>query len=131
LHLTLESVEDTIQNGVKRTEVDEHKIISDIKDVIQNGVKEAIDLEMDDEKVVEYFIENSVKLSLSTAVKPLRIEDTIENGVKQTERSYDGSRKQRTKYVIQNGVKYTQHEHKPLQPLVNDAIKHGEKIELK
>jgi hypothetical protein len=28
-------------------------------------------------------------------------------------------------------VKYTQHEHKPLQPLVNDAIKHGEKIELK
>jgi hypothetical protein len=73
--------------------------------------------------------------------------------VKQTKRSYDGSRNQRTKYVIQNGVKetietilyrtasfmttikngvkYTQHEHKPLQPLVNDAIKHGEKIELK
>jgi hypothetical protein len=25
-------------------------------------------------------------------------------------------------------VKYTQHEHKPLQPLVNDAIKHGEKL---
>jgi hypothetical protein len=28
-------------------------------------------------------------------------------------------------------VKYTQHEHKPLQPLVNDAIQNGEKIELK
>jgi hypothetical protein len=25
-------------------------------------------------------------------------------------------------------VKHTQHEHKPLQPLVNDAIQNGEKL---
>ena len=35
------------------------------------------------------------------------VEDTIKNGLKQTKRSYDGSRKQRTKYVIENGVKET------------------------
>jgi hypothetical protein len=87
---------------------------------------------MDDEGVVGYFIENSVKLTKQNIYTKTKIvEHTIKNGVKQTERSYDGSRKQRTKYVIQNGVKYTQHEHKPLQPLVNDAIKHGEKIESK
>jgi hypothetical protein len=84
---------------------------------------------MDDEGVVGYFIENSVKLTKQNIYTKTKIvEHTIKNGVKQTERSYDGSRKQRTKYVIQNGVKYTQHEHKPLQPLVNDAIKHGEKL---
>ena len=34
-------------------------------------------------------------------------EDAIEDGVKQTKRSYEGSRKQRTKDTIQNGVKDT------------------------
>jgi hypothetical protein len=94
-------------------------------------VKETIDLEMDDEKVVEYFIENSVKLSLSTAGKPLRVEDTIENGVKETKRSYDGSRNQRTKYVIQNGVKHTHPINTFGDRVVEDTIENGEKIELK
>jgi hypothetical protein len=94
-------------------------------------VKEAIDLEMDDEKVVEYFIENSVKLSLSTAGKPLRVEDTIENGVKETKRSYNGSRNQRTKYVIENGVKDTKTNSSVRPHRVEDTIKHGEKIESK
>ena len=35
------------------------------------------------------------------------VEDAIEDGVKQTKRSYEGSRKQRTKDTIQNGVKDT------------------------
>jgi hypothetical protein len=113
-------------------------------------VKETIDLEMDDEGVVGYFIENSVKLSLSTAGKPLRVEHTIKNGVKQTELSYDGSRKQRTKYVIENGVKDTHHKIHisfydvedtiqngvkdtapalaKLDTYVEDAIKNGEKL---
>jgi hypothetical protein len=33
------------------------------------------------------------------------VEDTIQNGVKKTKRSYEGSRKHRTKDTIQNGVK--------------------------
>jgi len=86
---------------------------------------------MDDEGVVKYFIENSVKLSISTAGKPLRVEDTIQNGVKQTERSYDGSRKQRTKYVIENGVKHTKTNSSVRPHRVEDTIQNGEKIELK
>jgi len=90
-------------------------------------VKETIDLEMDDEDVVDYFIKNSVKESLSTAGKPLRVEDTIQNGVKQTKRSYDGSRNQRTKYVIQNGVKDTKLNNRILDLKVEDTIQNGVK----
>jgi predicted peroxiredoxin len=41
------------------------------------------------------------------SIYEIHVEDVIENGLKQTKRSYDGSRKQRTKYTIENGVKET------------------------
>ena len=103
-----QDVENTIQNGVKHTdcfgEYEDYEIDTIIQNgvkeigykktpdesftnhIIQNGVKETIDLEMDDEEVVDYL---------------------IQRGVKKTKRSYEGSRKQRTKYTIQNGVKNT------------------------
>jgi hypothetical protein len=97
--------------------------------VIQNGVKEAIDLEMDDEGVVGYFIENSVKLTKQNIYTKTKIvEHTIKNGVKQTERSYDGSRKQRTKYVIENGVKDTKEMLVMPDFVVKDTIQNGEKL---
>jgi hypothetical protein len=35
------------------------------------------------------------------------VEDVIQYGVKETKRNYEGSRKQRTKDTIENGVKAT------------------------
>jgi len=125
-YLSSEDVEYTIQNGVKETkEISNISLMSEIfkiktKQVIRDCVQETIDLEMDDEEVVEYFIQNSVKESLSTAGKPLKVEDTIQNGVKQTKRSYNGSRKQRTTYVIENGVRYTDY----IMYRDNDAVKY-------
>jgi hypothetical protein len=47
--------------------------------------------------------------------------------VKQTKRSYEGSRKQRTNYVIENGVNKTEL-HKGNRPLaIRDTIQHGVK----
>ncbi len=54
----------------------------DVDDVIQDGVKETIDLEMDDEGVVEYYIKNSVKeTTFKVRYGSLEVEDTIQNGV--------------------------------------------------
>jgi hypothetical protein len=84
---------------------------------------------MDDEGVVGYFIENSVKLTKQNIYTKTKIvEHTIKNGVKQTERSYDGSRKQRTKYVIENGVKHTKTNSSVRPHRVEDTIQNGEKI---
>jgi hypothetical protein len=56
------------------------------------------------------------------------VEDAIQNGVKQTKRSYDGSRKQRTKYVVENGVKHTKTNSSVRPHRVEDTIQNGEKI---
>ncbi len=58
-------------------------------------------------------------------------EDAIEDGVKQTKRSYEGSRKQRTKDTIQNGVKSTKGEYYKEIQKVEYTIQNGVKeIEL-
>jgi len=82
--LNINPVEDTIQTGVKHTN---HLTIGnswEVEDTIQNGVKHTF----------------SIKWARS-----LPVENTIQNGVKKTKRSYEGSRKHRTKDTIQNGVK--------------------------
>jgi hypothetical protein len=47
--------------------------------------------------------------------------------VKETKRSYDGSRKQRTKYVIQNGVKESREVFIDMVSHIEDAIENGVK----
>jgi hypothetical protein len=51
--------------------------------------------------------------------------------VKETKRSYDGSRKQRTKNVIENGVKESREVFIDMVSHVEYTIQNGEKIELK
>jgi hypothetical protein len=51
--------------------------------------------------------------------------------VKETKRSYDGSRKQRTKNVIENGVKESREVFIDMVSHVEDTVQNGEKIELK
>ena len=69
----------------------------------------------------------------------LVVEDTIQNGVKKTKRSYEGSRKQRTKDTIQNGVKKTYSDKIPheydwtgqfteeIEGIIQNGVKHTEK----
>jgi predicted DNA binding protein len=84
---------------------------------------------MDDEGVVEYYIKNSVKeTTFKVRYGSLEVEDAIQNGVKQTKRSYDGSRKQRTKYVVENGVKDTKTNSSVRPHRVEDTIQNGAKI---
>ena len=121
-------VENTIENGVKRTTdfgtIDSLKI----EDTIQNGVKETKFKRYDRRLLVEDTIESGVKDTRPNVSNVSKVvEDTIQNGVKQTKRSYEGSRKQRTNYVIENGVKETEL-HKGDRPLaIRDTIQHGVK----
>ena len=68
---------------------------------------------------------NQVKHTLEISnPNPPGVDDTIENGVKQTELS---KRDFFPEDIFQNGVKDIRHDHKPLQPLVEDAIQNGVK----
>jgi hypothetical protein len=121
-------IEDAIENGVKSTRIshiDNHHLA---EDTLQNGVKHTIDTTHHKNKLVEDTIQNGVKEIHWVEYSNLRsVEDTIQNGVKKTKRSYEGSRKQRTKDTIQNGVKETEL-HKGIRPsAVEDTIENGVK----
>jgi len=123
-----DSIEDAIQNGVKHTIDTTHHKNKYVEDAIINGVKEIHWVEHSNLRSVEDTIQNGVKeIELHKGVRPSSVEDTIqngvrhtmwsnddddvedaiENGVKKTKRSYESSRRRRTKDTIQNGVKNT------------------------
>ena len=102
-------IEDAIQNGVKGTDFSLIDPIKSIEDTIQNGVKHT--------RLVYYKFINSV-------------EDTIQNGVKDTRLSFQ-SLSYQVGGIIQNGVKTTRHWTRNHLDSLEDAIKNGEKIELK
>jgi predicted peroxiredoxin len=113
--LPMEHVDYTIQNGVKHTEVDEHKIISDIEDVIQNGVKETKENRLFRTIHVMNTIKNGVKHveDGDWLDQDERMEDIIENGVKETKEISNISLmsemfKVKAKQVIRDGVKEIQ-----------------------
>ena len=116
-------VEDTLQNGVKEIKLTTSPFTNYVEDTIQNGIKKTktpgadgdiigtLDFMSDNNtnnipQLIDSVIQNGVK---ETKHGIHFFEDTtenaIKNGVKQTKRSYNGSRKQRTKYVIENGIK--------------------------
>jgi hypothetical protein len=101
-------VEDTIQNGVKEiNHVDVMKFFDNkMNDVLQNGV------------TYTGGIGNPNWMGN-------KVEDTIENGVKKTKRSYESSRRRRTKDTIENGVKeIRKFGNMPVQD-VEDIIQNG------
>ena len=98
-------VEDTIDNGVKRTDYFGEHEDYEIEDIIENGVKETTGNINNREGSVENTIQNGVKNSQSFDGKSLKlVEDAIQNGVKNTQWGY-----LRDPWVIenivQNGVK--------------------------
>ena len=160
-HYITKWVEDTIINSVKSTKGEYYKEIQKVEYTIQNGVKDTYDLSTKNLLLVEYTIQNGVKDTIVTynnfnsqvenTIQPgvkytgdrqgnynLVVEDTIQNGVKKTKRSYEGSRKQRTKDTIENGVKKTYsdktHEYdwtdqftEEIEGIIQNGVKHTEK----
>lgn len=119
----------------------QHYITKWVEDNVINGVKESRALEewVNSEKIVDKTIQNGVKDIRKQEVACIQIiEDTIQNGVKKTKRSYEGSRKQRTKDTIQNGVKVTYSDKIPreydwsdqftdeIEDIIENGVKHTE-----
>ena len=109
--------------------VESQKIITEwVEETIINGVKEISEGLGCESIMVDDTIENGVKHTIDTTHhKNKYVEDTIQNGVKKTKRSYEGSRKQRTKDTIQNGVKETKGEYYKEIQKVEYTIQNGVK----
>jgi hypothetical protein len=82
-HYITEWVEDTIQNGVRRTIKAQESINHAVEDTIQNGVRHTQRVPFANYGLVEDTIQNGVR---STAVNGRKtsasVEDTIQNGMK-------------------------------------------------
>jgi hypothetical protein len=91
---------------VKHTRRNGDSMNTDAEDAIINGVKESKPSNAASWTDVENTIENGVRHTMWSNDDD-DVEDAIENGVKKTKRSYESSRRRRTKDTIQNGVKKT------------------------
>jgi hypothetical protein len=97
-------VEDTIQNGVKKTLPNVNEKIHKVEDAIQNVVKQT-DEAFYGQVYVEDTIQNGVKhTDCYDGRRSTKVEDTIENGVKDIAYSIQ-KRKIRVENTIKNGVK--------------------------
>ena len=100
-------VENTIENGVKKTTTGKLLVQRQIEDTIQNGVKHTSSGPYLSSEDVEYTIQNGVKKTDFNMYRDNNaVEDTIQNGVKQT-KSMLAQNGIRIKETIENGVKET------------------------
>ena len=133
-HYITKWVEDTIQNGVKRTNKHSLYYLNSVEDTIQNGVRNTFS-SSSLLSIVEDTIQNGMKRTCNTSIDMESIEHTIKNGIKNTEPGgYLGPITIRGKVfhqfessnqtdnvgnVIQNGVKETK--------AMDEAVFQGEK----
>ena len=100
------SIEDTIQNGVRHTEVSMNNEFTTVEDTIQNGVKHTRRNGDSMNTDAEDAIINGVKESKpSNAASWTEVEDTIENGVKHCEDGDWLNGDQRIDKIVENGLK--------------------------
>ena len=135
-HYITKWVEDTIQNGVKRTNKHSLYYLNSVEDTIQKGVRNTVDWQWGDGSGVEDDIQNGVRNTRNNRFEVLfLVEDAIQNGIKNTEPGgYLGPITIRGKVfhqfessnqtdnvgnVIQNGVKETK--------AMDEAVFQGEK----
>ena len=120
-------VEDTIQEGVKRTFDMEFRNQLSVEDTIQEGVKDTIDDKSTFRYIVEDTIENGVKHTWDLNADEISaVKDTIENGVKDIIDPFWVD-PVRIKDTIQHGVKHTKIRHPKHRILVEDTIQNGVK----
>lgn len=125
-----DSVEDTLQNGVKETNSTLRRTLLGVDDIIQNGIKETR-LEMNiTEGEVDDIIQDGVKhTARNNACADWEIEDTIQNGVIYT--FGDNHHKHHfVDNVIQNGVRDTQSNPYENTSWIEGVIKKGVKLTL-
>ncbi len=121
-------VEDTIQNGVKRTLPESIADSFAIEDTIQNGVKMTKSTIISQDSNVEDTIKNGVKeIRRPLLPRTKRVEDAIENGVKETYSTLRRTDKWGVDDIIQNGVKEVIEEHHHRRREVVVTIKYGVK----
>ena len=120
-------VEDTIQNGVKQTELSKRDFFP--KDIIQNGVKETIStLRRTAKWGVDDIIQNGIKDTKSMCGKRGgRVGNTIQNGVKNLG-AVDYNNLKHVEGIIENGVKETYDDCSNNIARVEGIIRIGEKI---
>jgi len=141
-------VEDTIQNGVKQTELSKRDFFP--KDILQNGVKETKSLQIHLKKSikdtiqkgvrhtrkwcddcgprVEDTIQNGVRMTKSTIIsQDSKVEDTIQNGVKETIGTLRRTCKWGVDDIIKNGVKETKTRYFLRNLKIEDTIQDKEK----
>ena len=121
-------VQDTIQNGVKQTELSKRDFFP--KDIIQNEVKETKSLQIHLKKSIKDAIQKGVKEIKRTRLINLAatqmVEDTIQNGVRHT--APDASTiVYAVEDTIQNGVKMTKSTIISQDSKVKDTIQNGVK----
>jgi len=142
-------VEDTIQNGVKQTELSKRDFFP--KDILQNGVKETKSLQIHLKKSikdtiqkgvrhtrkwcddcgprVEDTIQNGVRMTKSTIIsQDSKVEDTIQNGVKETIGTLRRTCKWGVDDIIKNGVKETHDDCSNNIARVEGIVRIGEKL---
>ena len=120
-------VEDTIQNGVKRTFDMEFRNQLSVEDTIQEGVKHTEDMVHISKETVEDTIQNGVKdTKLNNRILDLKVEDTIQNGVKET-RTFNSPPIKSIEDTIENGVKHTNYGYDREESYIEDAIQNGVK----
>ena len=85
-HYITKWVEDTIQNGVKRTNKHSLYYLNSVEDTIQNGVKNTLPEKTTcSPHLLEDIVQNGVKRTCNTSIDMESIEHTIKNGIKNTE----------------------------------------------
>ena len=101
--------------------------INSVEDTIQNGVKHTFNHQFNNRWLVEDTIQNGVKHTKWLAGLEWHcVEDTIQNGVKDAY-VVEGQRQLPVKDTIQNGVKHTFHKRNIPNPAVEDTIQNGVK----
>ena len=120
-------MENTIENGVKDTKLNNRILDLKVEDTIQEGVKRTCDMEFRNQLSVEDTIQEGVKDIIDPFwVDPVRIKDVIQNGVKDT-RSYSDRDKKTVGDIIQSGVKETYESKSTKSISLRHAIKNGVK----
>ena len=119
-------VEDTIENGVKLTELSKRDFFP--KDILQNGVRHT---EVDGMRIrsgVKDAIQEGVKETTTTRwARKDAVENTIQNGVKHTEDGDWLDQDERIDDIIQNGVKETREVTFLNQMFIEETIQNGVK----
>jgi hypothetical protein len=119
-------VEDTIENGVKLTELSKRDFFP--KDILQNGVRHT---EVDGMRIrsgVKDAIQEGVKETTTTRwARKDAVENTIQNGVKHTEDGDWLDQDERIDDIIQNGVKETKEVTFLNQMFIEETIENGVK----